>query len=228
MLQKQTNLYNISQSLLFEKIKEHLHNYEYDFKKHLIILKDENHGSIGYIRLPLQVNINEGLIVGKQNPIIVYLSIESGNGALCVYQGKKEVYHKAFSAYTTRKKQGFNQVKYLNKKGKSRAGSRVRLAATIQFFENANSLLQSVFKEHEIDRIALNCDPTLIPYLHQSKVSCPFEKHDERLYKIPLHIQQSNYTNLTGAIKKLLAPILFYHDQYEEIVKDFIDPLISE
>ena len=110
----------------------------------------------------------------------------------------------------SRKKQGFSQIKYLNKKGKSRAGSRVRLASTLEFFEDINAKLTALLEEHTVERIALNITPGLIPYLHQSKVPCPFEKQDIRLYKIPLHIPQSNYTNLYGVIKKLMAPILFH------------------
>jgi hypothetical protein len=56
----------------------------------------------------------------------------------------------------------------------------------------------------------MDCPSPLIPYLHQSKIPCPFDKKDSRLYKIPLHIPQSNFTNLNAAIKKLMAPILFY------------------
>jgi hypothetical protein len=136
-----------------------------------------------------------------------------------VMEGKKNLYHTTFSAYMTRKKQGFSQIKYLNKKGKSRAGSRVRLASTIDFFENINTTLSDLFEEYAIERIAVDCNATLIPYLHQSKVPCPFDKRDIRLYKIPLHIPQSNYTNLNGAIKKLMAPMLFYDDKNEAMVE---------
>ncbi|MEP3390400.1 MAG: hypothetical protein ABJO02_19570, partial [Reichenbachiella sp.] len=129
--------------------------------------------------------------------------------------GKTNIYHTTFSAYMTRKKQGVSQIKYLNKKGKSRAGSRVRLAKTIEFFENINSTLSELLANHEIDRLALNCSTTLIPYLHQSKVPCPFEKKDDRLYKIPLHISQSNFTNLDKAIKKLMAPMLLYDIRFK-------------
>ena len=47
-----------------------------------------------------------------------------------------------------RKKRGVSQIKHLKTKGKSRAGSRVRLAETEEFFENINGRLQDYFEEH--------------------------------------------------------------------------------
>ncbi|MTI33192.1 hypothetical protein, partial [Xanthovirga aplysinae] len=191
MLQKPVNLYDVPYNVLFQEVKHRYPNYKYDFKKHLIILNDENRKALGHIRLPLHLSINDQLTITNEETLVVYLSIESGNAALCVKKGKHNLYHTTFSAYMTRKKQGVSQIKYLNKKGKSRAGSRVRLAATIDFFERINTTLLGIFEKHEIQRIALNCNTTLIPYLHQSKIACPFDKQDPRLYKIPLHIPQS-------------------------------------
>ncbi|PIB35232.1 hypothetical protein BFP72_07390 [Reichenbachiella sp. 5M10] len=156
--------------------------------------------------------IDESLILLEDHAHALYLSIESGSAALCIVQGEHIVYHTTFSAYMTRKKQGFSQIKYLNKKGKSRAGSRVRLASTIDFFESINESLTDLLEIYEIDRIALDCTTTLIPYLYQSKVPCPFAKKDPRLYKIPLHISQSNYTHLEGAIRQLKDPVLLYEE----------------
>ena len=123
----------------------------------------------------------------------------------------------------TRKKQGFSQIKYLNKKGKSRAGSRIRLAATLEFFEKINETLDELFEEYTLDRIAINCTPSLSPLLFNSKIECSFSKNDDRLYKIPLHIPQSNFSNLKQTIKKLKSPVLFYDPNYE-----IINTILSE
>ena len=221
MLQKQANLFTIPFDQLFERVKEHFSNYSYNFQKHTVELHDDKHETIAYIRLPLRISIDKNLNITDDDVCVIYISIESDNGAISIMQGSENVYHTTFSAYMTRKKQGYSQIKHLNKKGKSRAGSRVRLASTLNFFEDINTTLTDILEEHEIERIALSCSPTLIPYLHQSKVDCPFDKHDERLYKIPLHIQQSNYTNLTAAIKKLIPPILFYNEKREDIREIF-------
>lgn len=215
MKQTSVNLFHIPVVDLLHQIREE-YQYTYDFQKHVILLENESREVLGQIRLPLHLILNDQLEIVNECAQVLYLSIESGNAAICAMEGKTNVYHTTFSAYMTRKKQGVSQIKYLNKKGKSRAGSRVRLAKTIEFFENINSNLTELLVNHEIDRIALNCSTTLIPYLHQSKVPCPFEKKDDRLYKIPLHISQSNFTNLDKAIKKLMAPVLIYNDHYKD------------
>ncbi|UII19433.1 hypothetical protein [Fulvivirga ligni] len=218
---KSLNLYHIPFKQIFRQIKEGFPHYEYDFKKHAINLLDDNYDPIGFLRLPLHISINESLQLINDENVVIYLSIESGNAAICVMEGKENIYHTTFGAYMTRKKQGFSQIKYLNKKGKSRAGSRVRLNATTMFFENINATLTELFEDHDFDRIALNCNNTLIPYLYNSKEPCPFDKKDEKLYKIPLHIPHSNYTNLDAAIKKLMAPILSFDEKHEELFSSF-------
>ena len=211
MLNKEYNLYEIPFDGLLESIKQSSLSYHYNFQKHSIELEKDNE-LVAYIRLPLSIAINESLEYFEVDPVVLYLAIESGNAAMSVMEGDKNVYHTTFSAYMSRKKQGFSQIKYLNKKGKSRAGSRVRLASTITFFENINTSLEELFEEYDFDRIALSCNKTLLPYLFSSKVICPFPKDEDCLYKIPVHLPQSNFTNLDKAIKKLKAPRLFYKD----------------
>jgi len=221
MLQNQVNLFHVSFEELSRQVKAHFPNHHYNFQKHRVIVENEHHEIMGYIRLPLHWSIDENLTIIDEETVVLYLSIESGNAAICMMEGKKNVYHTTCSAYMTRKKQGFSQIKYLNKKGKSRAGSRVRLASTIDFFENINTSLQALFEEFDVTRIAVDISTSLIPYLHQAKIPCPFDKRDIRLYKIPLHIPQSNFTNLNGTIKKLMAPTLFYDIKYEAFMEKF-------
>lgn len=218
MPQQEINLFNTPFRLLLSRVKTHFPHCDYDYGKHAIMLNGMQGEKIGYIRLPLHIAINDQLVLVNEQDCILYLSIESGNAAICVMSGNTIVYHTTFSAYMTRKKQGMSQIKYLNKKGKSRAGSRVRLAKTVEFFESINTSLTKVFAAYNINRIALDCNKTLIPYLYNAKVACPFDKKDQRLYKIPLHIPQSNFKNLDKAIKKLIAPVLFYDDQYETLL----------
>lgn len=221
MLQNQLNLYHLPIDELFESIRKQ-GAYSYDYKKHLVSLLDEQNDVQGYVRLPLHLKIDEQLNLINEEAVVLYLTMESGNAAVSLMYGEDELYHKTFSAYMTRKKQGVSQIKYLNKKGKSRAGSRVRLASTIEFFEKINTKLNELFIKYSIDRVAISCTPTLMPYFYDSKVETPFDKKDNRLYKIPLHLPQSNHTNLVGVIKKLKAPILFYNEGYKgvEIFKE--------
>lgn len=220
MSQNSINLFNAPFKTIFNQVQLHFAGFEYDYKRHLISLKDNNGLRIGHIRLPLHISISNELVIIKENTLVLYMSIESGNAAINLMEGKVTLYHTTFSAYMTRKKQGVSQIKYLNKKGKSRAGSRVRLAKSVEFFENINTTIINLFEGHTIERIALNCSTSLIPYLHNSKVACPFEKKDKRLYKIPLHIPQSNYTNLQKGIKKLMAPVLFFDEKNKELFEE--------
>ena len=221
MPQPSINLYHVPFEELFRLIRQELPGYAYDFTKHVIYLKNKEHEGLGFLRLPLHLAIDEHLTLLDQEGPVLYLSIESGYAAICIMKGKENVYHTTFSAYMTRKKQGFSQVKYLSKKGKSRAGSRVRLAATTEFFEKINTALTELLEAYDVARIALNCNATLVPYLYQSKVPCPFGKKDPRLYKIPVHIPKSNFAGLYGAIKKLMAPRLYYEVNNEAWFEGF-------
>ncbi len=223
MSQDQINLFHHKPESIFETIREKAPGYEYDFKKHVVLLLDEQHETMGFLRMPLHWIVKDDLSLVGQEAVALYITIESGNAAICVMEGKENIYHTTFSAYMTRKKQGFSQIKYLKKKGKSKAGSRVRLAKTVTFFENINETLTEVLEIYDVDRIGLSCSATLIPFLFQSKVPCPFEKKDPRLYKIPLHIPQSNFTNLDAAIRKLHAPMLFFDTKYEDRLRSFFE-----
>lgn len=225
MRQLQHNLYHVPLERLFQHVTDQFPKYTYDLKKHVIVLEDERSESLGFIRLPLHLSINSDLSIVSEASNALYLTIESGNAAICLMEGTKNVYHTTFSAYMTRKKQGFSQIKYLNKKGKSRAGSRVRLAKTVEFFENINTTVSELLDEYVIDRLALDCSKTLLPYLYQSKIPFPLDKKDPMLYKIPLHLPQSNFTNLDAAIKKLKSPVLLYEEGVGESFGIFIDSI---
>lgn len=134
------------------------------------------------------------------------------------FEDGENLHHKVFRSYMVRKKQGKSQIKHLKTKGKSRAGSRVRLGETIEFFENINERLQVYFEEYEIHRIAISCSKILIPYLYNSKVATPFDKHDERLYKIPKHMHTPIYEVLLDANKFLQKGELIYDEGQQALV----------
>lgn len=221
MSQLQLNLFHNDLQSVFDLIKDKVPNHEYDYKKHIVAIRNENHEDMGFLRLPLHILLDEELTIVSDRGSALYLSIESGSAAVCVMQGKENAYHSTFSAYMKRGKQGFSQIKYLKKKGKSKAGSRVRLSATTSFFENINSTLTELFEQFKIDRVGLSCTKTLIPFLFKSKVPCPFDKKSPTLYKIPLHIPHANYTNLDAAIRSLWAPVLFYNEKDDSQIQQW-------
>jgi hypothetical protein len=106
----------------------------------------------------------------------------------------------------------------LKTKGKSRAGSRVRLASTLEFFEEINLRLQSHFATFEFERIAMSCSKILIPYLYGAKESTPFDKKDGRIYKIPKHLHQPNFEVMLGMQKYLnKAELVFDADVFSQL-----------
>lgn len=161
--------------------------FEYDFRRHRLEVLHQESGSIFYIHLPIYLKYPDLSAITS-----VIVLIQSGHSAMGLMDRDLLVDHKVISTYMVRKKQGKSQVKYLKTKGKSRAGSRIRLANTTRFFENINRRLQVYFENHKIERIAMSCSKTLWPFLFNSRVSCPFDKRDARIYNIPKHVHRPN------------------------------------
>ncbi|WP_299761688.1 hypothetical protein [uncultured Pontibacter sp.] len=198
----------------------------YDHEKHrLILLSDDAEQQQVIFRLPLVLPYNLGEVPTANAQVnYVVLLIQSGNCALGYFENGVNLDHKVFRSYMVRKKQGKSQIKYLKTKGKSRAGSRVRLGETVEFFENINQRLKSYFEEHQIHRVAISCSKTLIPYLYNSKIATPFDKHDPRLYKIPKHIHTPIYEVMLDANRFLQRGELIY----EEAQQDFVQELLTK
>ena len=198
-------------------------NFSYDFTKHRIIILDEFNNQQLNFRLPIDVKVSDQLEFNELEEVCyIILLIQSGSCALGYFEEEDNIDHKVFKSYMVRKKQGKSQVKYLKTKGKSRAGSRVRLASTIDFFENINERLQDYFEEYEIDRIAMSCSKILIPYLFDSKETCPFDKRDERILKIPKHIHTPNYDILMDTHKFILKGELIWEEEFYHLAQQLL------
>lgn len=190
----------------------------YLHEKHsLQLLRQEQ--EIALLRLPISIHFTE------DRPLnYLLLLIQTGHAAIGHFEGGENVSHKVFKSYLVRKKQGMSQLKYLKTKGKSKAGSRVRLGNAIDFFENINERTASYLSENKVDRIAISCPKTIWPYLFQSKYPCPFEKKDERLYKIPFHVNTPKLEELMKINRSLQGGLLEIHDEHLETVNDLISP----
>lgn len=193
----------------------------YDFDKHRIELSLPNQSREAFLRLPLTLACDHTLHLDYESErTYLMLLVQSGSASVGVFRGEECLAHKVYGAYMVRKKQGKSQIKHLKTKGKSRAGSRVRLASTLEFFENINLRLQDHFEEYEFDRIAMSCSKILIPYLFGAKESTPFDKREERLYKIPKHLHQPNFEVMLGMQKYLNKAELVYDEKFFDQFED--------
>ena len=168
-------------------------------------LLNDNHGEKFYCRLPSlfpEPEIDEPLpeyikkIPGVPPSYIIFL-VQAGSAALGCFEKGEISKHKALTKYMVRKKRGKSQLTYLRQKGKSRAGSRVRLRESVEFFEEINSRLVD-WQEH-IKRASIifySCPIRLTNELYLSKPQPPFERHDKRLKKIPFHVNSPKHKEL--------------------------------
>lgn len=204
-------------------IKASGNEFIYDHIKHKIVIMDQGGNEAIHFRLPITLPHPDD-VKALDNTTVNYviLLVQSGSSALGYWEGEDMVDHKVFKSYMVRKKQGKSQIKYLKTKGKSRAGSRVRLGNALRFFEDINERLQEYFEENTIDKIALSCSTTLIPYLFNAKVACPFDKKDERIFKIPKHIHTPGFEVLLETQKFLEQGEFTYSEQYQELADDFL------
>jgi hypothetical protein len=167
----------------------------YEKEKHQIRYHTE-HGDV-FFRLPMHLTFEEKTSTGyfiTLNYVVVL--IESGLAALGYFEDIDTIHHKVFRAYMVRKKQGKSQLKHLKTKGKSRAGSRIRLSESLQFFENINRQLIDYHTTYRVEKIAVSLSTTLVPFFYGAKTPPPFDKSDPRLFHIPRHVASCTYENL--------------------------------
>jgi len=208
---------------LVQKIQQSSLPWVYDFEKHRMIILDQSQNELVYFRLPIVLPPADQLLSGQDKQVnYILLLIQSGSCAMGYFENGVNIHHKVFRAYMVRMKQGKSQIKHLKTKGKSRAGSRVRLGETVDFFENINERLQEYFSQHQVHRIALSCSKILIPYLFNSKVPTPFDKKDERIFKIPRHIHTPIYDVMMDTHKFLLKGELIYEEPNQALVDDLL------
>ena len=169
---------------------------QYDIEKHAFYY--ENDEDQFQVRLPITLALKNDTIDEAHVVKYLMLLVQTGSSAIGVFKGEECLEHKVLSAYMVRKKQGKSQIKHLKTKGKSRAGSRVRLAKTLEFFENINERITRHIDENEFDRIAFSCSKILMPFLYGSKIPTPFEKKDPKIYRIPKHLHQPNFEVMLG------------------------------
>lgn len=190
---------------------------------------DQEGSTILTFRLPISISAPQDYNnIPHDRANYVLLMVRSGIASMGYFENGENIDHKVFRAYMVRKKQGMSQLKYLKTKGKSRAGSRVRLAETEEFFEQINARLNDYFSEYHVDRIALSCPVTLIPYLYGSKVPTPFGKDDPRIFKIPKHVQHPTFDSMMDINEYLLKGDIKYNGEGKELQEVFLQALTNK
>ncbi|MDX2305214.1 MAG: hypothetical protein NW226_20555 [Microscillaceae bacterium] len=117
-------------------------------------------------------------------PDYLMVLLEAGQAALGHFIEGKLDSHKVIRKYMVRAKQGKLQLSHLKTKGKSKLGSRIRLAQSKEFFEEINEKLLE-WEVEDVDLILYNSSIQLWNGLFDAPNPPPFAKRDTRLRKIP-------------------------------------------
>jgi hypothetical protein len=171
----------------------------YEKKKHQILIEDSQDW-LAKIYLPLTLEWSESSGF-RDNPDSHFslVLIRAGQAVTGYFHRGILVDHKVFRAYMVRQKQGKSQIKHLKTKGKSRAGSRIRLAETVQFFEAINGRLTSYADQFPIDFWGISCAKTMWPFYFSSAIAPPFSQKAQNLIELPFHISQASFEELKSA-----------------------------
>jgi hypothetical protein len=122
--------------------------------------------------------------------------VRAGQAAVGYFHQGKLLDHKVFRGYLVRQKQGKSQFKYLKTKGKSRAGSRIRLEETLLFFNEINERLQVYAKQYPLNFWGLGCAKTLWPLLFDGEITAPFTSKSRELIELPYPFTKGSYEEL--------------------------------
>ncbi len=193
--------YTDTRKILIEILTDKSLDLDFNKSKTILTLSRESQKICRIISPLLIHNLNDETL---KNPLLIaeeidnyyIILIQAGHSALAYCEGGEMIYHKVITKYMVRKGQGSAQIKHLKTKGKSREGSRIRLAKTIEFFEEINHKLNTWFEEYKSDQIFYSSSVDLWNIMFESKVPVPFEKRGDHLIKIPLDINKPGFKEL--------------------------------
>ncbi|MEL6651632.1 MAG: hypothetical protein AAFQ87_12600 [Bacteroidota bacterium] len=200
-----TKRYSYDESLTFLREQaDFVERVELDAKRHRILSLGPMREVYWEFRLPLpfpafrEAESLEDYLdrVPEWIPPYMILLVQAGAAAIGYVEDGEVLHHKAIKKYMKRHKRGKSQISYLNTRGKSKAGSRIRLANTVRFFEEINERTTPWVEELEPERILYSCSAQLWGMLFKAKVPPPFEKKDERLIKVPLDVNIPDFEEL--------------------------------
>jgi hypothetical protein len=202
-------------SIEWDKEKNHLEVYEEDeliFTGKLPLIFPEV--------LPEETLSNYTQRIPELAPNFLIILIQAGNASLGHYEADVLLNHKVVRKYMVRAKQGKAQTGHLKTKGKSRAGSRVRLAQTEEFFDEIVEKLLD-WETDDVEYIFYSSAIHWWNALFEAEDLPPFEKQDSRLRKIPVDVQNPNFEEL----KRIHHILHLAHWQYEETWENDLFPI---
>ena len=131
------------------------------------------------------------------------LVVRAGEAILAVCSNDELVEYKILKKYMVRKSQGKAQYNYLQQKGKSRLGSRIRLQQTEKFFSELNEFIKNYEERFDLNKIYLSCSPRLKGAWWKSSKEEPFDKNDKRIARLSLSINEISKWQLDDIIRRL-------------------------
>jgi hypothetical protein len=115
--------------------------------------------------------------------------IQAGRASVAVAQADEIMASKQIQKYMVRKTQGRAQLTYLQEKGKSRLGSRIRLRQSQLFFEEINERMRGWSQEYALTQVFLSCTPKLKGAFFQALHAPAISKDDPRWRRVPFMVR---------------------------------------
>lgn len=187
-------------------------------EKHQLLIENEV-SWLAKLFLPWTMNwLPEGKFQVQEDVHYCLTLVRAGQAALGYFHQGKLLDHKVVRGYLVRQKQGKSQFKYLKTKGKSRAGSRIRLEETLVFFKEINDRLQVYAKQYPLNFWGLGSAKTLWPLLFDGEVKPPFSSKSAELIELPYPFTKGSYEELQELELRL--------QQFHLLLSPLAEPLI--
>lgn len=152
---------------------------------------------------------------GALNYVVVL--VQSGSAMLAVFKNNRLLLHKRIQKYMVRKKRGKSQLTYLKKKGKSRAGSRIRLRESEEFFLEINHTLEDwMFFLEKSNRIYLAYPLAMGSFLFAKGNSLSGKQ--DKIVKLPLTVRTPCMKELGRVYYEITRGRLFIQGPQDSIL----------
>ena len=216
----QTQVVSFAQALLLvDQADEKGWEIRYLPEKHQLLIENKVNW-LAKLFLPWTMTwLPEGKFQVQEDVHYCLTLVRAGQASLGYFHQGKLLDHKVFRGYLVRQKQGKSQFKYLKTKGKSRAGSRIRLEETLVFFKEINERLQVYAKQYPLNFWGLGCAKTMWPLLFDGEVKPPFSSKSAELIELPYPFTKGSYEELQELELRL--------QQFHLLLSPLAEPLIQ-